>query len=46
VIHGLKTVGDLDEAPGAYKDIDRVMENQMDLVEILVRLRPIGSIKG
>lgn len=46
VIHGLRTVDDLDEAPGAYKDIDQVMENQKDLVQILVRLRPIGSIKG
>jgi tRNA-splicing ligase RtcB len=36
----------LDEAPGAYKDIDRVMENQADLVTILHTLRPIITIKG
>lgn len=38
--------GTLDEAPGAYKDIDRVMENQADLVTILHTLRPIITIKG
>lgn len=37
---------ELDEAPGAYKDINTVMENQEDLVEILVELRPLASIKG
>ncbi len=37
---------DLQEAPGAYKDIDEVMENQKDLVKILVTLKPIANIKG
>jgi len=37
---------DLSEAPDAYKDIDEVMEAQMDLVEPVVRLRPLGVIKG
>lgn len=37
---------DLSEAPGAYKDIDEVMEAQTDLVEPLVRLRPLGVVKG
>jgi len=46
VIHGLRTAKDLDESPGAYKDIDIVMENQKDLVEILVELKPLASIKG
>lgn len=36
----------LDEAPRAYKNIDKVMENQKDLVDIVVRLRPIFNIKG
>jgi tRNA-splicing ligase RtcB len=36
----------LDEAPGAYKDINIVMENQKDLVEILVKLKPLASIKA
>ena len=46
IIHGIKTVADLDEAASAYKDIDVVMDNQKDLVEILVELRPLAVIKG
>jgi len=46
IVHGLRNADNLDEAPGAYKDIDQVMENQKDLVKIAVRLKPIGSIKG
>lgn len=36
----------IDEAPGAYKDIDRVMEQQADLVEIVDTLSPIMTLKG
>lgn len=46
IVHGLRGKGGLDEAPGAYKDIDAVMANQTDLVKITTRLRPLGSIKG
>jgi len=46
ILHGIRGVHDLDEAPGAYKDIDVVMENQKDLVEILVELTPLAVIKG
>jgi tRNA-splicing ligase RtcB len=46
VIHGLRNAKDLDEAPGAYKDISVVMENQQDLVDIQVELRPLAVIKG
>lgn len=46
VIHGLRSVGDLDEAPSAYKDVHVVMENQKDLVEVLVKLTPLCVIKG
>jgi len=46
VVHGLRGVSNLDEAPGAYKDIDVVMENQKDLVEVLVKLTPLASMKG
>lgn len=46
IIHNVKTIKDLDEAPGAYKDINIVMENQKDLVEILVELTPLGTVKG
>ena len=37
---------DLSEAPSAYKDIHKVMENQKDLVRPRVELRPLGVIKG
>jgi len=36
----------LDEAPDAYKDIDRVMANQRDLVEVVASLRPVAVVKG
>ncbi len=35
-----------EESPEAYKDIDRVMQNQQDLVQIEVTLTPLGVIKG
>lgn len=41
-----RTQDDLEEAAGAYKDIDIVMENQKDLVKILVELKPLAVIKG
>jgi tRNA-splicing ligase RtcB len=46
ILHGIRGKHDLDEAPGAYKDIDVVMNNQSDLVEIMVELSPLGVIKG
>lgn len=36
----------LDEAPGAYKDIDEVMDAQSDLVTIDHRLRAVLNFKG
>lgn len=46
IVHGIRNKKDLDEAPGSYKDIENVMENQSDLVEILVKLTPLGVIKA
>ena len=46
IIHSIRGTKDLDEAAGAYKDIDVVMEEQKDLVEILVKLEPLAVIKG
>ena len=46
IIHSIRVVKDLDEAPGAYKNIDIVMENQQDLVDIAVELTPLAVIKG
>ena len=46
IVHNIRNISDLDEAPGAYKDIDVVMKNQEDLVEIVTELTPIAVIKG
>lgn len=46
VLHAIRGKSDLDEAPGAYKNIEDVMENQKDLVDIKVKLRPLAVIKG
>jgi tRNA-splicing ligase RtcB len=43
---GRKGKIDLSEAPQAYKDIDAVMEAQKDLVDVKVKLRPLGVVKG
>ena len=37
---------DLSEAPQAYKDIESVIDSERDLVEPLVRLVPLASLKG
>ncbi|MDD3118945.1 MAG: RtcB family protein [Victivallales bacterium] len=37
---------DLSEAPPAYKDIDRVIRAELDLIVPAVKLRPLGVIKG
>jgi tRNA-splicing ligase RtcB len=36
----------LDEIPGAYKDIDQVMENAKELVEIKYTLKQFVNVKG
>lgn len=41
-----KDTGVVDEIPGAYKDIDRVMKNQSDLVEVVHTLKQVVCIKG
>lgn len=41
-----KDKGIIDELPLAYKDIDRVMENQSDLVEVVHTLKQVLCIKG
>jgi tRNA-splicing ligase RtcB len=46
IIHSIRTAKDLDEAPGAYKDINEVMANQEDLVEIVTELHPLAVVKG
>ncbi len=46
ILHSICHKSDLDEAPGAYKNIKKVIEQQSDLVEILVELKPLAVIKG
>jgi tRNA-splicing ligase RtcB len=46
IIHSVRSITDLEEAPGAYKDIDEVMRNQTDLVTIEKRLKPLAVLKG
>lgn len=41
-----KDIGVVDEIPGAYKDIDVVMENQRDLVDIVHTLKQVVCVKG
>ena len=41
-----KDGGVIDEIPGAYKDIDVVMENQRDLVEVVHTLKQVVCVKG
>ncbi len=41
-----KDKGVVDEIPGAYKDIDQVMENQKDLTDILHTLKQVVCVKG
>ena len=41
-----KDKGVLDEIPGAYKDIDEVMQNQTDLVEVVHTLKQVLCVKG
>jgi len=41
-----KDGGVLDEIPGAYKDIDQVMADQVDLVEPVYELKQVLCIKG
>lgn len=46
ILHAIRGRSDLDEASGAYKEIETVMKEQSDLVEPLVRLAPLAVVKG
>ena len=48
-MHGIEARTDidvLDETPAAYKDVNKVMEAQKDLVEIVHRLHQVLNVKG
>lgn len=46
ILHSLRSRSDLEEAPGAYKDIGEVIANQQDLIEVAVELQPLAVLKG
>lgn len=46
ILHSVRGKNSLDEAPGAYKNIEMVMKNQKDLVDIVVELEPLAVVKG
>jgi tRNA-splicing ligase RtcB len=46
ILHSLRHRRDLEEAPGAYKNIDEVIADQQDLIEIAVELQPLAVLKG
>lgn len=46
ILHAVRGKRDLEEAAGAYKDIETVLARQSDLVEIRDILAPLAVIKG
>ena len=46
IIHAIRSQNDMQEATGAYKDIETVIANESDLVKVKTRLLPIAVIKG
>lgn len=46
IIHAIRSQNDMQEASGAYKDIETVIANEQDLVKVRTRLLPVAVIKG
>lgn len=46
ILHSIRSKKDLDEACGAYKNINEVIGNQLDLVEVITELHPLAVVKG
>lgn len=46
IIHAIRCQDDMQEASGAYKDIEDVIANESDLVKVRTRLLPVAVIKG
>ncbi len=46
IVHAIRCQSDMQEASGAYKDIESVIANEQDLVRVKTRLLPIAVIKG
>ena len=45
-VESRKDKGVIDEIPGAYKDIDQVIEDQADLVEVVTAIKQVVVVKG
>lgn len=46
IIHGIRNQEDLQEATSSYKNINKVIAAQLDLIEPLVELSPLAVITG
>ncbi len=46
IVHAIRSQNDMQEATGAYKDIEEVIANQTDLIKVKTKLLPIAVIKG
>ena len=46
IVHAIRSQDDMQEASGAYKDIEEVIANEADLVKVKTRLLPVAVIKG
>lgn len=46
IVHAIRCQDDMQEASGAYKDIETVIAQESDLVKIRTKLLPIAVIKG
>ena len=46
IVHAIRCQNDMEEASGAYKDIETVIANEADLVKVRKRLLPVAVIKG
>lgn len=46
IVHAIRCQDDMQEASGAYKDIEEVIANEFDLIRVKTRLLPVAVIKG
>lgn len=46
IVHAIRYQSDMQEASSAYKNIEEVVANELDLVKVRTRLLPVAVIKG
>ena len=46
IVHAIRSQEDMQEASGAYKDIEEVIANELDLIQVKTRLLPGAVVKG